>query len=133
MHIMYKKNQITEYDASTYVKLFGNSAYKVCLMISYIVVISKLSSLHERDAIRSEIRLRIDFIRITEHKICGANSINNIKRWIIFRIYHCTRYAILWQRLRILDTRFDNFAWVERTERHNSGFKFMLSQYDALC
>ncbi len=26
---MYKKNQITEYDASTYVKLFGNSTYKV--------------------------------------------------------------------------------------------------------
>lgn len=29
MTIMYKKNEIQEYDAATYVKLFGHSALKV--------------------------------------------------------------------------------------------------------
>lgn len=31
MTIMYKKNEIQEYDAATYVKLFGHSALKVGL------------------------------------------------------------------------------------------------------
>ena len=30
---MYKKNEISEYDASTYVKLFGHSNYKVKFII----------------------------------------------------------------------------------------------------
>lgn len=49
---MYKKNEIQEYDAATYVKLFGHSALKVKKLIPHFHAdILKLSSILKGDAI----------------------------------------------------------------------------------
>ena len=51
MTTMYKKNEIQEYDAATYVKLFGHSALKVLIIILYCIDLFELSSIPKRNVI----------------------------------------------------------------------------------
>jgi hypothetical protein len=55
MTTMYKKNEIQEYDAATYVKLFGHSALKVREWFPNLNLdILKLSSILKGDAVRAQ-------------------------------------------------------------------------------
>jgi len=57
MTTIYKKNEIQEYDAATYVKLFGHSALKVIainLSLIYFIDLFELSTLSKGDVVRVE-------------------------------------------------------------------------------